>query len=377
MSLRVRRLFQWLIIAGWLLELAMPVVGEPVQASGAVPDRNIGSSFVQASVWAQTPRVPVLTYHQFINDSGQAKPWYPSHALKINLSDFRAELQALYDSGYSLISLEDWLAGNVSAPEGRRPLIITLDDLFFNNQFLLLENGEPDPHTGIGVLWYFYQEHPEFGFKLALFATLGDKLYASPDDPGWQDDLGRAIAWCIDHGAGVYNHFYTHPRLDKTELRYITVDARKNDDYLRKLLIRVQREDLLPKLGNIIALPYGLWPATQRGKNALMAYQTPEGKPLSGILEIDFIVRPKFLLPVISRRFNRWHIPRIVADRNAINYLVEHQEEFPIAHSCLLPKQADMTVAVARAIQLEQCPPGIYYVNGMVIDATADMKLSP
>jgi hypothetical protein len=325
---------------------------------------------VNATVWQQDPIVPILTYHQFMDDRGTSTPRHPSTALKINLSEFQAELQSLYDAGYSLVSLEDWLHGNMTAPAGRRPLILSMDDLFYNNQLLLTKTGDPDPRTGIGVLWQFYQAHPNFGFNLALFASLGDKLYASPDDPGWQDDLARAIAWCMDHDARVYNHFYDHPRLDHTTPENIAWDARMNDRYLRKLLGRIHREDL-------IALPYGLWPATLRGKKVLKNYQSPEGKPLEAIFEIDFIIRPKFLLPVYSSRFNRWHVPRIVANHDAIDYLAVNKEEFPTAASCALEidsaqraQQLDRrTLAVSWAVQTGKCPPGMYVVEGSLINA--------
>ena len=330
-----------LLIRGWVLVALfmgclLPEGAGRVLASANSAEQAASRRLVQATVWPTDPIVPVLTYHQFINDRGPEGKRYRSTSLKINLSDFEAHLQALYEGGYSLVSLEDWLRGNMAAPPGRRPLVITLDDLFFNNQLLLLENGNPDPQTGIGVLWYFSQAHPDFGFKLALFATLGDKLYAFPDDPGWQDDLARAIAWCIDHGAQVYNHFYSHPRLDLTAPEDITTEARLNDAYLRKLLNRIGRGDLIPELRNLIALPYGKWPANPRGRKALLAYQAPEGQPLEGIFEIDFIVRPKFLLPIYSPKLNRWHLPRIVADTTAIEYLVKHQADFPPADQCSL-----------------------------------------
>ncbi|MCJ7567735.1 MAG: hypothetical protein MUO58_09365, partial [Anaerolineales bacterium] len=177
-----------------------------------------------ATVWEEEPRVPILNYHQFSPGSAEY-----STAMKTRLPDLIAHLQSLYDNGYSLVSLEGWLNGDLRVPEGRRPLIIAIDDLFYNNQLLLTEDGDPDPNTGIGVMWEFSQAHADFGFQLALFATLGDKLYANPDFPTWDDKLGMAIAWGFDHGAITYNHFYTHPHLDQIEPRYIVSDARKND----------------------------------------------------------------------------------------------------------------------------------------------------
>lgn len=122
------------------------------------------------------------------------------------------------------------------------------------------------------MLWHFYQEHPHFGFHVALFPNLGDKLY-----PGGEGELARVIAWCIDHDAIPYNHFYMHPRLDLTEPWWIPVEAERNDVYLRELLSMVEREDLISYMGNLIALPYSVWPNSKAGRDALLSYVSPEG----------------------------------------------------------------------------------------------------
>lgn len=341
------------------------------------PTPTVQPVYLNALVFASDPQVPVLTYHQFAPDTAPT-----SHALKVRLSDFRDQLQKLYDSGYSLVSLEDWISGKLETPVGKRPLILSMDDLFYNNQITLLEDGSPDPETGIGVLWQFYQEHPDFGFKLALFASLGDKLYANPDDPGWQDSLARAIAWCIDHQAMVYNHFYTHPRLDLTQPKDITWEAQMNDLYLRKLLKRISREDLIPKLQNIFALPFGVWPEKRSAQNALLEYTGPEGKALQGVMEIDYIIRPKFLLPPFMPGFDRWHLPRIVSTQSAIDYLVDHRDQFPRAEECALGPVDETMLGAAGYIEgqvslaqgQEKCPQGIYIISGKTY-RTQDSKV--
>lgn len=327
-----------------------------------------------ATVWEEEPRLPILNYHQF--SPGTAEH---STAMKTRLPDLQAHLQSLYDSGYSLVSLAGWLAGDLEVPEGRRPLIITMDDLFFNNQLSLTEDGDPDPNTGIGVMWEFSQANPDFGFQLALFATLGDKLYADPDFPTWEDKLGAAIAWGFDHGAITYNHFYTHPHLDRIETRYIVPDARKNDEYLRSLLERVGREDLIPSLGNIIALPYSVWPTKPIGIQLLLVYENPEGLPLQAVMESDFISRAKFLPPPYSPDFDPLHILRIIADQNAIDYLTENSGQFPTAVHCefeilddaRIGDRAFLAGEIRQALKQGRCPEGVYSLGGKVFTASS------
>lgn len=327
-----------------------------------------------ATVWEEEPRLPILNYHQFSPESAKF-----STAVKTRLPDLQAHLQSLYDSGYSLVSLEDWLKGDLHVPEGRRPLIITMDDLFYNNQLSLTEGGDPDPSTGIGVMWEFSQAHPDFGFQLALFANLGDKLYANPSFPTWEDKLGEAIAWGFDHGAITYNHFYTHPHLDQIEPRHIVWNARKNDEYLRSLLEQVGRDDIIPSLSNIFALPYSVWPTKPIGVQLLLAYENPEGLQLQAVMESDFIIRAKFLPPPYAPDFDRWHILRIIADHNAIDFLVENSGQFPTAVHCefenldqtRIEDRAFLAGEIRQALKQGRCPEGVYSLGGKVFTASS------
>ena len=95
-----------------------------------------------------------------------------------------------------------------------------------------------------------------------------------------------AIAWCLDHGAEVYNHTYQHVRLDLTDPPGVKSELRRNDLYLRKLLTMIGREDLIPKLGNMLAPSFGNWPDAN-GTYVMEHYTTPEGVPMQAIFGID------------------------------------------------------------------------------------------
>jgi len=332
--------------------------------------------YLEATVWTSEPRVPILIYHRFLPDHYEY-----STKVKTRLGDFRAHLESLYTSGYTLISLSDWLAGNLHVPEGRRPLILTIDDLFFADQISLTDEGDASLESGLGVLWHFYLEHPDFGFHVALFPNLGDKLY-----PGGESELAQVIAWCIEHDAIPYNHFYMHPRLDLTEPRWIPVEAERNDVYLRELLSMVEREDLISYLGNIIAIPYGIWPSSKAGRDALLSYVSPEGVSLQAVLEADYAVRAKYLLPPFSPDFDPWHVPRIVGTQQAIDLLVEQRESFPIAYKCQIGpldvERLDDLEALKEQIIATglkgDCPNGIYVVRGLIYRVMdAEISLVP
>ncbi len=345
---------------------------------------------ISATVWEQNPLVPIITYHQF------PPPGITQSSMdgrKISLGDLRASLQSLYDSGFSLVSLEDWLAGNLTVAPGRRPLILTMDDLFFTNQILLGGSGKPKPDTGIGVIWQFYQEHPDFGFHLALFAILGDKFY--PFDPQYSSEtqyLGRnsesefaqTIVWCLENDALVFNHTFLHGYLSNT-IYTVTMSEfihqlRQNDDRLRYYLKLAGREDLIPLLGNVIALPGGAEPQTESDWASLRAYKNPEGLPVQAVLAIYSPFSPpttyKYFTSPYDPGFNKYNIPRIVATLYNIQYLVYHHTEFPAAQSCMISleesrAQDDLYLIeqINAAIQSGACPAGSFFLNGKLFDA--------
>lgn len=325
----------------------------------------VPSTPVTATVWTEDPTTVVLTYHQFA--ANHAKQ---STSLKVRFEDFENQLIQLYNAGFSLVSLEDWLAGKIIVPPGRRPLVLSLDDLYFNNQLRLGEDGQPIDECGLGILWDFYQAHPEFGYSAALFVNLGNKLYANPDDPGWEMELAETIAWGMDHDLMPYNHFYTHPELQKTSAAGILWELEINDQYLRELLRMADREDLIPELRNFIALTYGLWPRPGDEK-PMLAYTTPEELPVEVVAEIDLVYVEDYLPPPYDPEFDPIHLPRHVASPNAIDFLVEQAGKFPAAQICelgevpdaLFDDPAGLGAFVADAAAGRGCPDGVYVVG--------------
>ncbi len=331
------------------------------------------------TVWTQAPKIPILVFHRFVPERKFHTP-----ATEVTLEGFQTELQLLYDSGYSLVSLSAWLHGDLSIPVGRRPLIISIDDAFFADQVSIDTSGQPLPNTGLGILWQFSQSHPDFGFSVMMFANFGDKYYGNvPEndwfsyDDNWQTDLGRVIAWCLDHDVQVYNHLYMHPRLDLTPSENVRYQIEKNDLMERDLLILAGRQDLISKLDNIIAPPYGIWPPEKDGVNALLNYINPEGKPIEAILGADSYTHPGFLLAPYDPLFDRLQIPRINGSSKGVNFVAGLGDLLPVADSCFLgpmnpDKINDIDYIIQKIDQLtadSECPFGVYVVNGFLIQA--------
>ncbi|MDR3574829.1 MAG: hypothetical protein P4L50_13275 [Anaerolineaceae bacterium] len=336
--------------------------------------------FINATVWEHDPQVPILLYHRFLPDS-----YTTSYPTKTVLRDFRSELESLYDNGYSLVSLQDWINGNLQVPAGRRPIIITLDDAFFADQIYLESDGQPSSNSGVGVLWEFSQQHPDFGFAASIFANMGDKVYGNikkgnwyENGPGWEDSLAKVIVWCIQHNVLPYNHMYTHPRLDLTLTQQIPWELEKNDQSMRTFLKRANALDLVNGLANMVALPYGTWPPSKGGKEAILNYKNPEGKPLQAVLEAGYYYNAQYLQPPYSVAYNPWHIPRIAGHIPAINFLVKQKDQFPTASTCKIGPLQSAQIGdnlylmdqILKAIRQNGCPEGVYSFSGKLFRAS-------
>jgi hypothetical protein len=328
--------------------------------------------YLTATVWETDPVVPILLYHRFKTN----KPSTPNITSRI---EFQEELETLYESGYVTIPLEQWLTGDLRVPDGKRPLVLTMDDLFYENQISLTSEGTPSDQTGLGLAWKFSQEHPDFGFHWALFASLGDKPYGMGTQEEQDAQLANVIVWCIEHGAMVYNHTFRHVRLNQTDGLGIIAELKYNDLSLRKFLALANRRDLTSELGNFLAVPAGLWPRSSEALNALYDYENPEGVPLQGIFDVDFITRPNFMKAPYAWKFDRMKLPRMVADLDAIKYLKENKDAIPAAHECMVgPLDKDLTgnasymgQRILNVVRNGECPTGVYAIENFIFRADA------
>ncbi len=175
---------------------------------------------------------PILNFHRFTprlidEETGTL----------MQLEKFKAIIQELYDAGgYSLISLRDYLDGRIVVPESRKPLILSIDDAYFANQLALNEDGTPSNKSGVGWLYEFAQENPDFGFHVAMFTNFGgDKYYGNVWrhdwwylGEGWENDLARTIVWGgMEHNVMPYNHLWRHPDLEQLADKDILFQALK------------------------------------------------------------------------------------------------------------------------------------------------------
>jgi peptidoglycan/xylan/chitin deacetylase (PgdA/CDA1 family) len=147
------------------------------------------------------PYVPVLMYHMLDN----SYYW-------INTASFKWQLEELAKSGFSTIRADAFMRGDFSAiPEGRKPVLLTFDD-GRNSQFRMLENGQADPESGVGILELMAEKYPAFGKFAVFYIYLSIVPFGVLDPP---DRWKEKINYLQNNGFEIGNHTYDHQILTK------------------------------------------------------------------------------------------------------------------------------------------------------------------
>ncbi len=151
-------------------------------------------------------RVMILEYHKI--DVPEAR-WTRTP------ENFRRDLQRLWERGYRLVALNDYIDGKIALPAGTSPVILTLDDSS-PGQFRYIQRGGDwviDPECGIGILEAFAREHPGFGRAATFYVLPGanppNRLFNQPDL------TTRKLQYLVSQGYEIGNHSLWHAELGR------------------------------------------------------------------------------------------------------------------------------------------------------------------
>lgn len=196
---------------------------------------------VEEEIFAdESGEVPILLYHR-IKESQEAYDSAPE--------TFRKNLKTLYDAGFVLVDLMDYLAGVVDIPAGKHPVVITFDDgdrTQFN--FLTDSDGQPliDPDCAVGILYSFYLQHPEFGFEATFFLN-GQVPFGQAE---WAE---TKLDFIRRHGLTLGNHTIGHQNLSElASSEAVQAVVMDNETYFKTHY----GVDLSP----LLAVPFGVYP---------------------------------------------------------------------------------------------------------------------
>ena len=249
--------------------------------------------------------IPVLEYHVITTDeSAESDPFTRT------ADHMREDLQWLYDHDFHVITTRAFIENRISAPAGKRPVILTFDDAH-SSQFRWTDNGNNvrliDPDTAMGVLEGFFQGHPDFG-RGGQFAVLPFKCFADDTPLNTIDDCPDKLRWMAANGYEIVNHTAGHQDLlDVTDEEF----AFQVGDPMIWLNDIVQGE---ANMMDVLVMPYGNYPSRDLhpGQREMMRNGfTHEGQPV--LLRAAFMVGANPTESPSSSEYDPLFIARIQA----------------------------------------------------------------
>ncbi len=149
-------------------------------------------------------RVMILEYHKIDR---------PESRWTRTPENFRRDLARLWERGYRLVALNDFLDGKINVPAGTTPVILTFDDSS-PGQFRYIERQGDwviDPNCAVGILEAFSHAHPEFGHAATFYVLPGadppNRLFNQPEL------ATRKLTYLATHGYEIGNHTLWHATL--------------------------------------------------------------------------------------------------------------------------------------------------------------------
>lgn len=245
----------------------------------------------------ESGKIPIVMFHRFI----EAYEANTEKDYTTTFGEFEALLEDLYDQGFRLISMKDFIDCNISVPAGTKPMVFTFDDGSSGQFNLIEENGElkVNPKSAVGIMIEFSKKHPDFGLKGIFYVNMdiGDNTFKG------QGTLKERFEMLEDLGFEIGNHTWGHvDYYDITTADKVRESLGKNQE---------KAEEIFPGLRFYsLALPYGhrpknesLWPDLKEG--------TYNGSKYSH--ETIMAVGAEPSVPTISKEYNSSYVRRIRA----------------------------------------------------------------
>jgi len=251
-------------------------------------------------------RLMILEYHRIDQPEGR---WTRTP------ENFRRDLQRLWESGYRLVSLNDYLDGRLALPRGMTPVILTFDDSS-PGQFRFIERGGQwviDPDCAVGILEEFERLHPGFGHAATFFVLPGaeppHRLFNQPEL------ATRKLQYLATQGYEIGNHTLWHADLS----RYPETVVRRQ---IATAQIWIHRHVPGYRL-RTLALPMGSFPRelgwATAGEAEGVHYQN------DAILMVAGGAAPS----PFARGFDPYRLPRIQATESELAYWLAHFGRHP------------------------------------------------
>lgn len=229
--------------------------------------------------------------------------------------NFREDLKLLYEKGYRLVSLNDFINNEINVEAGKTPVVFTFDDGNITDFNVIEENGEKkiDPDCAIGILEDFNSKHPDFGLE-ATFYIFGKNPFRQ------KDLIDYKLKYIVDKGMDIGNHTSGHDKLSALSADEIQKTLAKNVEFIKQYLPDYEV--------NTLALPYGARPKSEE-KRKYLYNGSFDGIEYKNIGALAVGANPAN--PSIHKKFNYRYIPRVHGSSGeyGIRFWLEYFDKHP------------------------------------------------
>ena len=241
--------------------------------------------------------IPIVMFHNFI----EAFEPNTEKEFTTTFEEFENLLYALYDQGYRLISMREFIDCDISVPAGTKPMVFTFDD-GTAGQFNLIEKDgklEVNPKSAVGVMLKFNEKYPDFGLKGIFYVNMniGDNTFKGAGTLRERFEILQSL------GFEIGNHTWGHVKFNEiNSVEKIQESLGKNQQ---------KAEEVLPGLKFYsLALPHGSRP---QNKNLLPALVEGTYEGVQYYNESIMAVGANPAKPSISKEYNSQYVARIRA----------------------------------------------------------------
>ena len=225
----VKRLVILLLVLGVVLGLEAVIASH---FSGGSPEAQVTPSPVPTAEPTATPEptpeidlektkpneageIPIVMFHMFIDGLDPDEEYSSDYKRYTQSFSYLEELlRRLYDMGYRMTSMNDFLNNEIKVEAGYKPIIFTFDDGTPSQFSLIEQDGQlvVNPKCAAAILLDFYKEHPDFGLGGTFYVNLGGSPFyeETSDGPKLAGTLQERLQYLIDLGFEIGNHTYTH-----------------------------------------------------------------------------------------------------------------------------------------------------------------------
>ena len=257
-------------------------------------------------------QIPVLMYHAFTQNEAYLDEW------TVTPDQFRAHLQWLYDHDFYITPLVDLINNEISAPAGKKPVVLTFDDSS-SGQFRLFKSEDgtltPDPLSAVGVMEEFSAAYPGFG-RGGLFAINPVNCFSYDAQ---ETTCEERLTWLAEHGYEIANHTWWHENLHTVSNKMFLQQVGDT-----KLWIDERVKVREANLSNVLILPFGEWPRSEEQVGWLLHGFRHQGQDIgiAGIVEVSGGFSPS----PSSGEWDRRSIHRINTDPESWSYWMSQVE---------------------------------------------------